>query len=175
MHHITRSLIGLAGALVLPLATAKAQDAPQPLCRGVQEPGRDDVARLLLIDCGGAAAMLGQADAVDIENLPDLASAVVVASLGGTRRAWLVMREGERSLTVEEITGTIARAAGRGASARLDRLQLGYPGGEDGQTRRNVMSVRLPGAQPMQGEVDLARLVERSRAVRAAAPTTDQR
>ncbi len=126
---------------------------------------------MLQIVCGNAGAVLGQVEDYELTQLPALNAAVVVTTIEGSRRVWLVMDNGEKSLALEEITGTIARAAGRGAGSDIDGLDLNLGKGANGQITAAIMSSRNQAEKNVQGSVDLAQLVERARDVRKSEPS----
>lgn len=165
--------IGLftAGAILMFASSshvALAQSSASPLCRAVESaPDSNDV-RPLVVACGQGGVSLGPVDAYELIRLPALRAAVVVTSFDRSRRVWLITSEGGRELGLEEITGTIARAAGRGASLRLDGLELDFGDGATGQLTAGIMSVRAEGGGAS-SKIDLTKLVARMRAVRAGA------
>lgn len=173
MTRLWFGLIGVGGAALLAASSsgATAQAPAAPLCRAFEEAIEPGGPRVLQVVCAKAGTVLGRVDAYQMSPLPALKAAVVVASLDRSRRVWLVTSEGERSLGVEEITGTIARAAGRGASTRLDGLELGFGDGATGQLTAGIMSVRDRKRGGAAGQVDLGQLVARMRAIRASSPS----
>lgn len=170
MSHKQPRIVEIAGAFALALFSSPvaAQSEASPLCRAFQSAPASDGPELLYVACGAAGAVLGAADSYQLIQLPALKAAVAVTELHGSRRAWLVMRDDERSLSVEEITGTIARIAGRGASFNIDGLDLDFGPASTGQLTATIMSSKKGEAAQSAGAIDLAQLVARSRSLRAA-------
>jgi hypothetical protein len=167
-------LLGMAVALTLPssaFAQAPSGSNSPNRCRGFEQTTVSGAESELHVVCGQAGTTLGPVDGFEIADLPALRSAVVVTTLHGSKRAWLLMQEDERLLAVEEITGTIARAMGRGPQRKIDDLDLDLGRGAAGL----LTAALKPGAQrpegssaPSRADIDLAGLVARSRQVRGA-------
>lgn len=165
-------LTGAAAPLLLALwpAGGMAQSPASPLCRAVEGPLDGSAVKSLTVACGQAGLSLGQVDAFELIQLPALRAAVVVTSFDRARRVWLVTIEGDRELGLEELTGTIARAAGRGTSMRLDGLEFDVGPGATGRLTASVMSVRnRTDGGGASSEIDLAAMVSRMRSIRSAA------
>ena len=162
-------VVGAASLSLLP-ASADAQPAgPSPLCRSFERTYGNDDRPMLHVSCGEAGAVLGAADDHRLYGLPALKAAVIVTVFNGERRVWLVMDGDDGTLAVEELSGTIARAAGRGASGRLDDLEFGFGSDAPGRQNAAVMSFRNRGEGGGAGEIDIGQLIARAREVRGAA------
>ncbi len=134
----------------------------------------DDGPEMLQVVCGNAGTVLGQVDDYELVELPDEQAAVVTTSYEGSKRVWLVMQSGDNSLALEEITGTIARAAGVEASTNLDGVDLDFAKGATEPLNIGIASPgNLIGTVSSDG-VDLSQLVDRARAVRASEPLSDE-
>lgn len=173
-------LVPLAVALALPssaFAQAPSGSNSPTRCRGIEQTTVSGAEPELHVVCGQAGTMLGPVDGFEIADLPALRSAVVVTTLYGSKRAWLLMQEDERLLAVEEITGTIARAMGRGPQRKIDDLDLDLGRGAAGLlTAALKQGVQRPegSSAPVTTEIDLAALVARSRQVRGADSVTGE-
>lgn len=127
-------------------------------------------AEVLQIVCGNAAAVLGQVDDYELVDLPALDAAIVVTTLNQSRRVWLAMPDGDKALILEELTGTMARAAGRGATANIEGIDLNLDQIAAGQLAASVVSQQSGiASEAVQGSdavanVDFAKLVARARA-----------
>lgn len=125
----------------------------------------------LYIVCGKYAVTLGSVDSYEFTQVPALRSAVIVTTLEGSRRAFLVIEHGEEGVALEEITGAIARKAGRGARSDIDGIQLNLRSAPTGLMAAAVRSADANGADSV--TIDLSALVERSRAVRGETQPKD--
>ncbi len=171
MDNASLKMIGLAAVVLLSVysddAYAQAVDASP--CKAFTIPVVEGGPEMLHVVCGNAGTILGQVDNYDLTQLPDLQAAVVTTSVEGSRRIWLVMKNEDNSLALEEITGTIARAAGREAGADVEGLDLDFGKGATGQLTANVMSSgNSVEASSTDGAVDFSQLVERARTIRAS-------
>lgn len=172
-------LIAGAAALALQAEATAAQPTPgagsAPSCEGFEQPPSAGLEPVLHVVCGRAGTMLGPVDAFEMVDLPALRSAVVVSTLHGSKRVWLVMQEGDRVLAVEEITGTVARSMGRGPHRRIDDLDLDLGRGAAGLLTASLKpGTQRPGgaSAPTRADIDLAGLVARARQVRGADAVT---
>lgn len=118
----------------------------------------------LYIACGKYAVTLGSVDSYEFTQVPALRSAVVVTTLEGSRRVFLVIEHGEEGVALEEITGAIARKAGRGARSDIEDIQLNLGSAPTGLMAAAVRSPEANDAASV--TIDLATLVERARAVK---------
>lgn len=127
----------------------------------------------LYVACGKYAVTLGSVDSYELVQLPGLRSAMVVTTLEGSQRAFLVIEDGAEGVALEEITGTIARAAGRGAKSDISGIQLDLGSAATGLMSAVSSSTGATGVDSV--TIDLPALVGRSRAVRGKAqPKGDQ-
>ena len=173
MKRIFLSGLGLSASAGLALVPSGAQaqgGGAAKVCEATEIVAEEDVEPNLQIACGTAGLMLGRTDTHELIQLPSLDAAVVLTTRRNMRRAWLVMKDADGSLALEEITGTIARLGGRGARRDIDGLEIGF---EDLNTGRLTAMVRSQGRDGV--TLDIAGLVERSRASRgnAAAARTN--
>lgn len=168
MGWISCKKLGLAVAAgVLAASGAQAQDAA-PVCEAGVGPLEEGGEAYLRVACGGKGVILGQVDDYQLVQLPSLGSTVALTTLEGSRRAWLIMKDDKGDLALEEITGTIARLAGRGARRDIDGLELDFSQINTGQL---TAAIRSPNGGA--AGLDLAAMVERSRAVRNTAASGD--
>ena len=84
-----------------------------------------------------------------------------------SRRIWLAVADDAKSLIREEITGTIAHAAGRGASGNVDGLELNFAEDRMGHAAATIEGASNSVAGGAAEEVDVSQLVERARSIRA--------
>lgn len=165
---LRRISVAAAAGVLLSAGGAQAQSqAPAAAtCEATEAPIEEGGAAYLQVACGQAGVILGQVDSHELVLLPSLDAAVAVTELAGTRRAWLIMHEDGSSIALEEITGAIARLAGRGASRNMRGLVIDFG---DLNTGLLTASVNAQGQVPV--TLDLASLIERSRALRGSATT----
>ena len=157
--------VGAGFALSASSVQAQSQtDGSSNVCEAAEVVLAEGIETELQIACGTAAVMLGRTDSHELIQLPSLNAAVALTVRQGTRRAWLVMKDPDGSLALEEITGTLARIGGRGARRDIDGMDIIF---EDLNTGRLTALVRSQGRNDV--TLDLAGMVGRSRAAREAA------
>ena len=164
------TMLGAAGLLVAP-APVLAQDQGQGggggnggaarVCEASVAPLEEGGEAYLQVVCGTRGVILGQVDAHELIQVPSLRAAVAVTTLGGTKRAWLIMVNDDESVALEEITGTIARLGGRGARRDITGLDIEIEGLNTGQL---TALVRRQSGDAV--SLDIAAMVARSREVR---------
>ncbi len=148
---------------------AVAQDTPPPpslaLCEA-EVPAVSAVAEPSLVaTCGKQSFPLGPIDSFRVVDLPHLGSSLVVTSKDGERRIWLLIGLDAGVFVREDISGVVARSAGRGASRNLKGLEIEIDGkGAEGELRALVGAGARSGSSG-QGGVDLRDIVARARAV----------
>ena len=145
-------------------AQAQSQGGPGSTCEAIEAPIEEGGEAFLQVTCGTSGVILGRVDDHELVQIPSLDAAVAVTELAGTRRAWLIMHDNGSGIALEEITGTIARLAGRGASRDIKGLVIDFG---DLNTGLLTAAVRAQGQVPV--TLDLASLIERSRALRGSA------
>lgn len=121
----------------------------------------------LAIACGGRGVSLGSVDSYELVQFPALNAAVVVTDFDSAKRAFLLIRSGEKDVALEEITTVISLKAGRGAQSNIAGISLDYGSATTGLIRAAVNSAGANGNAPI--SIDFAAMVERSRAVRMQA------
>ena len=157
--------IAAAGLLAGGAAQAQGQGAGEgqgnaaPVCSAANVAAEEGGKPYLLVSCRGRAVALGRVDSYELVQLPALKSTVAVTQSEGMRRAWLIMDNGEDNLALEEITGTIARLAGRPGKRNLEGIEVDFADINRGQL---TAAIRRSGGES--AALDLGAMVARSRA-----------
>lgn len=86
----------------------------------------------VVVGCDGYGFSLGRADSYRSKTSRALQALAVVTQLGNEQRVWLISRRDGTSPLLEEITGSLARSAGRGEVFGLDGIEVDLTGFEKG-------------------------------------------
>lgn len=157
-------------------APAAAQDlvagkASPPACRAYATASASDKAQELLASCHGRGVVLGSITAFSASYSEALQALLIEANFGPERRVYLISPGADGRPQVEDLSGEIALAAGRGPMSGLGDVEIDATAfaltgaiGVRGQTADNRSS--------RQASINLgAQLItERSRAATAAPP-----
>ena len=118
-------------AILLSPNTATAQDSgvqnAQPVgssCRVFSDPPANDGRQQLIADCRGRGLLLGDVTKYDVVANELLGIVLIDAWLDTTRRVWLLSMKDDGTPFVEDLSGTIARAAARGSSSSIADITL---------------------------------------------------
>ena len=128
----------LATAVILAMisvsAAALAQEAREPVspatlspfCRVFAFEDAKDKPKLLHAKCPGGGLVLGRATAFEAVSNEELKATLVDAYLGTSRRVLLLTVQDDGKGFAEDLTGQIARTAGRGPMSNIDGVELDF-------------------------------------------------
>jgi hypothetical protein len=109
---------------VLALIVAQAiSSAALPPCAVHEQERTDEKLPVLIADCGGQGFLLGPAESYTVLQNPQLHATLVDIVRGNTRRVLMLSYENGRPL-LEDITGDLALAAGRGVMSGIKGLDV---------------------------------------------------
>ena len=152
---------------------AQASQSPAVVCSAFQSSPVDDLPSQLNVICGQYAVSLGTVDSYELVQFPAIEAAVAVTTLDGVQRAFLLIRNEDGGVALEEITTAIAQQAGRGVQPSISGIRLAFDNAVTGVMTATVNSAGANSNAPV--SIDIAAMVERSRAVHAQSkPLADQ-
>lgn len=142
-------LVGLLSVTLVPVVHAQDRPLPPGLAAGQLERPQvqpacfvhtmpsaapaSDAARVtgpstLLASCSGAGVVLGEADSYRVHYNPASGALVVSIERGERTRIMLLQRDADGQLAIEDITGDLAVAAGRGPTSGLRGASIDFAG-----------------------------------------------
>ena len=170
------SLLAFGCGLALLAAPAAAQRTPPPLntepptqqCRVYALDAPADQPRELRANCRGQGFLMGRATGFETVENESLNATLVDIRLGSSRRVLMLSIQPDGTGLVEDLTGQIALAAGRGPMSEIDGIELDLRGFE----RTGEIGVR---GRPQDAgsrkvdRIDLSRQITAERSRRGAA------
>jgi hypothetical protein len=140
-------------------------------CSASMRPLRTDGSEVLQLACGGTGFLLGPASEYTVHPVPLAGATVVDQRYEDDRRVWLVTTGDDGQPHLEEISGSIAWAAGRRGSSDLTDIALDLAELEtSGVIRLTSTAEGLAGV----AAVDVAALASRAREARSTDVASDE-
>lgn len=146
---------------------AQAAGSNAAVCSAFEISPVEGEAPQLAVACGSQGVSLGNVDSYELVQFPALDATVIVTTLDSAQRAFLLIKNGEDSVALEEITTAIAQDAGRGALSNIAGIRLDYGNAATGLITAAINSASANSNPSV--AIDIAAMVERSRAVRMQA------
>lgn len=135
--HMAILIVGLSlGQAITPAAAQSTNTAevPSQLCRVSAVEGPAGPVQDLRASCGGRGLILGRITSFEAIPNEGLHATLVDARLGSERRVLLLSIKEDGQPLVEDLTGQVALAAGRGPMSGIDGVELDLSGfGQAGQ------------------------------------------
>lgn len=121
----------------------------------------------LVVVCGETGFLLGRPSRYSLVALPSQEGTIVDTSYGDDRRVWLVTGLGNGEFVLEEISGAIAGAAGRGTTLNLLGVSIDLEPASNG--RAIAVSKSDGSEKALSASIDISALAAQTRRARSGA------
>jgi hypothetical protein len=118
----------------------------------------------LSVACGTYGVTLGTFDRYELVQFPDFDAAVVITSLEGAQRVFLLIKNPDESVALEEVTSAITLEMGRGVQSSIVGARLDLGSATLGRMTAADPSAEAKGLPP--ATIDIAAIISHSRAMR---------
>jgi hypothetical protein len=139
---LTATWLGAGSAAAQETSPAGADPSGRS-CQVVALDAAEGQAGQVFAGCRGLGLFLGQADVFEVHTYPALPATLVDVRRGGERRLLLISFPRDDAPLVEDLTGQIARLAGRSAMSAIDGVEVDLAT----FARDGVVEVRSGGAR----------------------------
>ncbi len=143
---------------------AQAPASNAVVCSALEAaPIKNEAPRLSVV-CGRYGVTLGSVDRYELVQFPALDAAVVVTTFEGTQRVFLLIKNPDESVALEELTSAITLELGRGVRSTIVGFRLDFENAAMGRMVATDASAEAKGAPPV--AIDIAAMIAQSRSMR---------
>lgn len=161
---LIQRIAGIGFFLAASVLHAQGKPSGEEVCSAfVTSPVESEPPKLSFA-CGAYGVTLGSFDRYELVQFPALDAAVVITSLEGAQRVFLLIKNPDESVALEELTSAITLEMGRGVQSSIVGARLDLGSAALGRMTAADPSAEAKGLPP--ATIDIAAIISHSRAMR---------
>lgn len=161
---LVQAATGIGFLLAASVLHAEGKSSGEEVCSAFDTFPVENEPPKLSVVCGTYGVTLGAFDRYELVQFPALDAAVIITDSEGAQRVFVIIKNPDKSVSLEELTGAITLKMGRGIQSSIVGARLDFGSEALGRMTAADPSAEAKGSPA--ATIDIASMVSRSRAVR---------